>query len=279
MKQIRIKKKRHIGTYVILTLWALIQLVPVYWMFTFSLKSNKEIYNNFMLSLPEEWKWENYTKALSVGNIGRFFINSGIVAVITILLTVVATILATYAMERMKWRGQKRAYSLVLLGITIPIHSAILPVFLVLSKLGMTNSYQALIIPYTAFGLSMSIMVASSFMKSIPVELEEAACIDGCGVYRIVWRIILPMMKPCIATIAIFTFMNSWNELMFAVIFISDSRFKTITVGIKELCGAYTTEWGPIGAALVLATFPVLIIYAMFSEKIQKSMAAGAIKG
>ncbi len=272
-------KNRHIGIYIILILWAIIQLVPLYWMFTFSLKSNREIFNNFMLALPEDWLWSNYKDALNTGNIGRFFLNSAIVAVVTILVTVVCVILTTYAIERMQWKGQKQAYALVVLGITIPIHSAILPVFLTLGKLNMTNSYQALIIPYAAFGLSMSIMVASSFMQSIPKELEEAACIDGCGVYRIVWKIILPMMKPCISTIAIFTFMNCWNELMFAVTFISDGRFKTITVGIKELCGAYTTKWGPIGAALVLSTFPVLFIYALFSEKIQKSMAAGAIKG
>lgn len=272
------KTKKTIA-YALLIFWAIIQIIPIYWMFTFSLKSNGEIFNNFMLSLPEEWKWENYQSALRVGNIGRFFLNSAIVAIVTIVLTVFCAILATYALFRMKWRGQKQAYALVVLGITIPIHSAILPVFLVLSKLHMTNSYAALIIPYTAFGLSMAIMVSASYMESIPRELEEAACIDGCSVYRILWKIIFPMMKPCISTVAIFTFMSSWNELMFAVIFISDSRYKTITVGIKELCGSYTTQWGPIGAALVMATFPVLLIYAFFSEKIQQSMAAGAIKG
>lgn len=273
------KRTKQIITYTLLILWALIQLLPLYWMFTFSLKSNREIFNNFMLALPEEWKWDNYSRALEVGNIGRFFMNSAIVAIATIALTVISAILATYALFRMKWRGQKQAYALVVLGITIPIHSAILPVFLVLGKLHMTNSYWALILPYTAFGLSMAIMVSASFMESIPRELEEAACIDGCNVYRIMWKIIFPMMKPCISTVAIFTFMSSWNELMFAVIFISDARYKTITVGIKELCGSYTTQWGPIGAALVMATFPVLLIYAFFSEKIQQSMAAGAIKG
>lgn len=143
----------------------------------------------------------------------------------------------------------------------------------------MTNSYQALIIPYVAFTLAMAIMVSGSFMANIPVELEEAACIDGCGVFKIFFKIILPLMKPAISTISIFTFLSAWNELMFAVIFISDSKYRTLSVGIQTLSGSYTTEWGPIGAALVIATLPTIVIYCFMSKKIQQSLIAGAVKG
>jgi raffinose/stachyose/melibiose transport system permease protein len=125
----------------------------------------------------------------------------------------------------------------------------------------------------------MAILISSSFMQGIPRELEEAACLDGCNVYGIFWHVILPLMKPALATLSIFIFLQAWNELMYAVIFINDDRYRTITVGIQQLYGSHTTDWGPIGAALVIATLPVLLIYAFFSSKIQESLVAGAVKG
>lgn len=275
-------KRLRLGTgvqYFILLFWTLVNIFPLYWMFTFSLKENSEIFGENIIGLPRKWLWSNYSTALTTGNMALYFFNSIIVTGITILLTVFLALMATYALTRMEWKGRKLANNLFMLGLTVPIHAAILPVFIILRTLKMTNSYQALIIPYTAFALAMAIMVGGSFMSGIPKELEEAACIDGCGIYGIFFRIILPLMKPAMSTIAIFTFLNAWNELMFAVIFISDSKYRTLSVGIQTLSGAYTTDWGPIGAALVIATFPTLIVYSFMSKKIQQSLIAGAIKG
>ena len=263
----------------ILVFWSLIQIFPLYWMLTFSLKDNSEIFGRNIVGLPNKWLWSNYSTALQSGNMFRYILNSAIVTGITIAITVIAATAATYALTRMVWRGRQTAGSLFMVGITIPINAVILPVFLMLSKIHLTNSYWALIIPYSAFALSMSIMISSSFMRGIPGELEEAACLDGCNIYGIFWHVILPLMRPALATLSIFIFLQAWNELMYAVIFISDSRYRTVTVGIQELSGSFTTDWGPIGAALVAATFPVLIIYAFFSSKIQGSLVAGAVKG
>ena len=276
MKKIKIST---VIQYVILLFWTFVSVFPLYWMFTFSLKENSEIFGENVIGLPKKWLWSNYTAALEVGDIGKYFLNSVIVTGITIVVTVLFAMMATYALTRMEWRGRKKANSLFMLGLTVPIHAAILPVFIILRTLKMTNSYQALIIPYVAFALAMAIMVSGSFMANIPKELEEAACIDGCGVYSIFFRIILPLMKPAISTISIFTFLSAWNELMFAVIFISDSKYRTLPVGIQTLSGAYTTDWGPIGAAMVLATLPTLIVYCFMSKKVQKSLMAGAVKG
>lgn len=262
----------------ILIFWALVQIFPLYWMLTFSLKENAEIFGKNVIGLPNKWLWSNYTTALQSGNMFRYLLNSAIVTGATIAITVVAATAATYALTRMVWRGRKTVNAAFMLGITIPINAVILPVFLILSKLHISN-YLALIIPYSAFALSMSILISASFMQGIPKELEEAACLDGCNVYGIFWHVILPLMRPALATLSIFIFLQAWNELMYAVIFISDSRYRTITVGIQNLSGSFTTDWGPIGAALVVATFPVLIIYAFFSSKIQDSLVAGAIKG
>jgi raffinose/stachyose/melibiose transport system permease protein len=274
-----INKSKPIITYIILIFWTIVNIFPLYWMFTFSLKSNAEIFGENVIGLPIDWLWENYTEAMTTGNMALYFLNSIIVTSITIILTVICSLMACYALTRLEWPGRKLVNNVFMLGLTVPIHAAILPVFVILRSLKMTDSYQALIIPYTAFALAMAIMIFGSFIGNVPKEIEEAACIDGCGTFGIFFRIVLPLMRPAISTVTIFTFLQAWNELMFAVIFNSKSEYRTIPVGIQTLSGSYTTKWGPIGAALVIATFPTLIVYAFMSKKIQKSLIAGAVKG
>ena len=287
-----LKKKRTVKEsimYVILILWALINLFPVYWMFTFSLKSNTEIFGENVIGLPQEWLWSNYEKAMKVGNIFRYFLNSTIIAVVTIAIVMIVALMATFALTRFIWKGRKMMNSFLMLGLTIPIHASIVPIYVTLSNLHLLNTYASLIIPYAAvhllpipnstFSLAMAVLICTGFMEGIPMELDEAACIDGCGTFRIFFQIIVPLMKPAVATVSIYTFLQCWNELMFANIFVSDTAHKTLPVGVQALSGQYLTEWGPVGAAMVLATFPMLIFYVFFSKKIQDSFIAGAIKG
>ncbi|SFH23903.1 raffinose/stachyose/melibiose transport system permease protein [Lachnospiraceae bacterium NLAE-zl-G231] len=273
------KNVKNVVKYTVLIIWTFVSLFPLYYMLMFSLKDNSEIFGSNVIGLPKHWLWSNYKKALIAGNMGLYFFNSCVVTGLTILFTILFSLMAAYALERMIWKGRKQVNALFMLGLTVPIHAAILPIFIILRKFHMLNSYQSLIVPYVAFALAMAIMICSSFMLSIPVELEESACIDGAGIYKIFWVIICPLMKPAFASVAIFTFLQAWNELMFAIIYISDSKYRTLSVGIQSLSGAYTTDWGPIGAGLVIATFPTLIIYLFMSKKIQSSLMAGAIKG
>ena len=273
------KNVKNVVKYTVLIIWTFVSLFPLYYMLMFSLKDNSEIFGSNVIGLPKHWLWSNYKKALIAGNMGLYFFNSCVVTGLTILFTILFSLMAAYALERMIWKGRKQVNALFMLGLTVPIHAAILPIFIILRKFHMLNSYQSLIVPYVAFALAMAIMICSSFMISIPVELEESACIDGAGIYKIFWVIICPLMKPAFASVAIFTFLQAWNELMFAIIYISDSKYRTLSVGIQSLSGAYPTDWGPIGAGLVIATFPTLIIYLFMSKKIQSSLMAGAIKG
>ena len=265
--------------YIGLVFWTLVNLFPVYWMFTFSLKSNREIFGDNVVGLPKEWLWSNYTTALSTGKMGLYFMNSTIVATATILITLAVSLMATFALTRLIWKRRKTLNKFFMLGLTIPIHASIVPVYVTLSRLNMLSTYWALIIPYAAFSLAMAILVCVGFMNEIPRELDESACIDGCGVFGIFFRIIVPLMKPAVATVGIYTFLQCWNELMFANVFISNSALRTLPVGVQALSGQYTTEWGPIGAALVLATFPTLFVYIFLSKKIQESFIAGAVIG
>ena len=272
-------RSAQVAIYIGLILWLLVNLFPVYWMFTFSLKSNAEIFGENVIGLPKEWLWSNYASALGTGKMGLYFLNSAIVAVSTIAITLAVALMGTFALTRLVWKQKKTLNKFFMLGLTIPIHASIVPVYVTLSRLHMLNTRWALIIPYSAFSLSMAILVCTGFMNEIPRDLDEAACIDGCSVWGIFFRIIVPLMKPAVATVGIYTFLQCWNELMFANIFISKTALKTLPVGVQALSGQYTTEWGPIGAALVLATFPTLFIYMFLSKKIKESFIAGAIKG
>ena len=277
-----VKNKGLIGkilVYFVLIFWAFVSLFPVYWMITFSLKDNKEIFGENVIGLPQHWVWENYTRALNVGNMPRYFLNSIIVTVATILITLLTSIMASYALTRLKWRARTTMHKFFMLGLTIPIHASIVPLYTTLAKLSMLNTYWALIIPYSAFSLAMGILISIGFMSDIPYDLDEAAFLDGCGVWGIFMRVIVPLMLPAVATVGIYTFLQCWNELMFANVFISRDVLKTLPVGIQSLSGQYTTEWGPIGAALALATIPTLLVYVFLSKQIQESFIAGAVKG
>ena len=178
----------------------------------------------------------------------------------------------------LRWRLSSAMESMFILGVTIPIHAVLLPTFLLLRNIGLLDTRFALILPYTAFSLPMAILICTGLMRGIPRDIDEAAFIDGCGVFRLFTRIIFPMMKPGIATVSIFTFLQSWNELLFAQIMINSKELKTLTAGIQSLVGEHYTDWGPVCAALAVAAIPTIIAYLFLSKKVQESMIAGSIK-
>ena len=265
--------------YLLLGIWALIQLFPLCWMFTFSLKTNQEIFGANPIGLPKVWQWDNYVSVIENAHMGTYLLNSVVVTAVTILAVSILGLMATYALTRMVWRGREMARNLYMLGLAIPIHAALLPIFLMLRDAKLLNSHWALILPYAAFALPMGILIFIGFIAGIPKELEESSCLDGCTIYGIFFRIILPLMKPAISVVSIFTFLQCWNELLFASTYATDWKYRTITVGIMEMAGQYRTNWGPIGAGMAIATLPTLILYILLSEKVQKSLVLGAVKG
>lgn len=279
--------------YVGLIVWLLIDLFPLYYLLTFSLKSSKEITGTNVIGLPKEWLWSNYARVFQLGKktgkpaMRHFFANGGIekcfsnsvlVAVATIAICLIAGLMATYAITRIVWKGSKTLNSIFMLGITIPMHVALYPIYSSFGKIGILHSYWGLIIPYAAFSLSMAIMVCTGFMNDIPKELDESACIDGCGSWGIFFHIICPLMKPALATMSIYIFLQCWNEFMFSSVF-GDEAHYTLPVFVSNLKGSNITDWGLVGAGLVLATFPMLITYVFMSRRIQESFMVGAVKG
>ncbi|MFC4098192.1 carbohydrate ABC transporter permease [Paenibacillus xanthanilyticus] len=262
-----------------LILIAITQLYPLVWLAFFSLKDNGEIFSGDVLGLPKKFLWSNYVQAFTEGQVLTYFLNSVLVTAVTILLVVVLSSMTGYAITRMNWKLNHATMMLILLGMMVPIHAALLPLFMVLKNLKLLNTYWALIIPYVAFAIPMAVFILASFFKGIPREMEESAVIDGCGIYRTFLFIVFPLVRPAVATVSIFTFLSSWNELMFAVTFINDAAIQTLTVGMMSMVGTYITQWGIIGAGLMITTIPTIVIYLLLSKQVQSSMIAGAIKG
>lgn len=277
-----LKKPKSIGKIllqVLLILVAVTQIYPLIWLAFFSLKDNSEIFSGDVAGLPKHFLWSNYTKALSEGHILTYFFNSVLVTAVSILLVLILSAMTGYAITRMNWKLSNLTMTIILLGMMVPIHAALLPLFMVLKNAGLLNTYWALIIPYVAFGIPMAVFILGSFFKGVPRELEEAAVIDGCGIYRTFFSIILPLVRPAVSTVAIFTFLSCWNELMFAVTFINKESYQTLTVGMMSMVGTYITQWGIIGAGLMITTIPTILIYLLLNKQVQQSMIAGAIKG
>lgn len=263
-----------------LLMWLVVCLFPLYWLITFSLKDNNEIFAGNVLGLPQKWLWSNYAAAWGNGDkISLYLRNSVIVTVITLLLTSLSAFMAAYGLLRMRWKGQKVAMTYLMLGLMIPVHAALLPLLEIEKSMGIVGTYWAMIVPYTAFNIPMALMIISGFITSIPEEMEEAAYIDGSGIYRTAFTIILPMLVPAMVTACIFVFLQVWNELLIASIFTMSDVTRTLTVGITQMQGQYQTDWGPIGAALFIATLPTLVLYLCMSGQVQKSLIAGAVKG
>ncbi len=275
-------KRKSVGrifTYIGLSIFAFIQLFPLYWLFSMSLKPTREIIGDNPIGLPREWAFNNYSNAMSRGNIGQYLLNSLVVTLGTIIISTVLATMAAYAIGRMRWRHSGKTLVIFLSGMMIPIHATLVPLLVIMRNLHIYDTYWALILPYAAFALPMAVYVFVGFFKSLPHELEEAACIDGYTIYGVFFRIMLPLIRPAIATVTIFTYLSSWNELMFAMLFIGDENRKTLTAGLMAMVGRYTTNWGALGAGLAIATLPTLVIYVLMSGQIQKSFTTGAIKG
>lgn len=265
--------------YTFLSIVALFQLYPFVWLVTFSLKDNQQIFGKSPFALPSPPRWENYAAAWTTGNVGQYFWNSVVVTGVAVVLTVLIASMATFALTRMRWRLSNWVLGLIMLGLMIPVHSTLIPLFRTYMKLGLIDHPLAVILTYTAFNLPMTVMICLGFYQSLPREVEEAAVMDGATIHQIFFRITLPMTSPVLATTAIINTIYNWNEFVFAHTFISSDKYKTLTVGIQNFVGQYTTNWGAIGATLVLSFVPLFVAYLFFSNRIVEGITAGSIKG
>ncbi|GAB6085088.1 carbohydrate ABC transporter permease [Alkaliphilus crotonatoxidans] len=265
--------------YTILISIAVIQIFPLVWLLFFSLKNNQEVFNTAPLALPRDPKWENYLKVWTEGNIGTYFFNSLWITVTAVIITVLLASLVTFAITRMKWKLKKPVLGLFMVGLMIPVHSTLIPLFSFFVKTKLMDNPLSIVLTYIAFNLPVTIMILLGFYYALPREIEEAAMIDGCSVNRMFFQIILPMTAPVMATAAIINMIYNWNEFVFVNTFISSDKYKTLTVGIQNFIGQYSTDWGAIGATLMISILPILLAFFVLSDRIVEGITAGSIKG
>lgn len=277
LSKIRHLMKWGIGR-ILLAFYALVTLYPLIWLFISSFKTNQEFFGK-PFGLPSVWQIENYTKAWKIAGIGTAFTNSIIVTFISLALTLFIGTLAAYVLSRLQFRFKGFLLGLFVLGMLIPIHSTLVPLFIMMNEMGILDTYAALILPYTAFELPIAIFIVSAYLTSVPKEVEEAAMIDGCSHWGIFFRVILPLSVPAMSTVAILAFLRFWNDFAFALVFINKQALKTLPLSLSVFSDGFGTDYALTMAAMAIAVIPTIVIYLIFQEQIMKGMVAGAVKG
>ncbi|MBI5667895.1 MAG: carbohydrate ABC transporter permease [Chloroflexi bacterium] len=262
----------------ILILWSLVVLLPVWTMLINSVKPKREIFRN-PFGLPSEFSFDGYINAWTAGKFDLYFRNSLIVAIVSLLLVLFVGSLAAYALANWRSRVSSFLYLYFIAGLMIPIRLGTINLLQIVQAMGMADKLTSLIFVYVAMGLPIATFVLTSFVRSVPVELTEAARIDGASEWRIYRSVTLPLIRPALATVTIFNLLPIWNDLWFPLIFIRNQEARTVTLGVSLLFGQYQTDWTRALSALSMAAVPVLIVYLLMSSQFIKGLTAGALKG
>lgn len=264
--------------YIFLVLVAVIYIAPLLWVFMVSFKTNAEIFSS-PFALPESFYLDNFTFAWTAGKLGIATLNSFIVCSVTLLLSMLVGSMAAFAIGRLRFKLSKVCMTFFLLGMMIPVHCVMIPLFTRFARMGLSNSLVGLIIPYLTFSLPTTIFIMTGFFQGMPNELIESACIDGSSIYGIFFKIALPLSRTGLFVTGLMTFVANWNELLLAMVFISDDAKKTLPVSLSKFVGPYNTNYSQMFAAIIIAIIPTIIVYCIFSNQIVDGLTAGAVKG
>lgn len=256
---------------------ALSFIYPLFWMLMNSVKDTGDIITGDSFSIPSYANWNNYASALVEHDILHYLVNSVLVTAGTIALTVLVSTMLAFALARMDWKGRRLALSYVSLGLLIPAQIVLVPVFMIVRSLGLIDNPVALILSVSAFNIAMTTIIAYGFLRSLPREMEEAALMDGCGIFSIYLRIVLPVIKSAIAAMVINIFLQSWNEFMFALVLISSDEYKTLPIGLLSYTGRYGTDFGGMFAAMSIASVVPLAIFLIFNRRVEQAVTASSL--
>jgi raffinose/stachyose/melibiose transport system permease protein len=272
------RETQRLSVHIILIVWSFVVLFPLWIMLINSFKDRLSIYQN-PFGLPQKLNFTNYGEVLTSGDFFFFFKNSFVVVILSLALLLVVSSTAAYAL--VNWRGKisRGLYFFCIAGMMLPIKIASIKILELVRFLGLLNTIWSLIPIYTAMGIPVAVFILTGFIREIPYELTEAGIIDGAGRFRIFMRIITPLLRPALATTAIYNLVPFWNDLWFPLIFITDDRAKTLLLGVTRLFGQYQTDWSRVLAVLTLSAIPVIFMYLLMSKQFIKGLTAGAVKG
>lgn len=263
--------------YAVLLLNLVMTGFPVIWMVLSSFKSNSEYFAN-PWGLPRVWRIDNFVEAWRRG-IQSYLLNSVMITSAAVATSIIAGGLVAFYLARRPFRGSKALLGLFILGMMVPVQSTMIPLFMIINGLGMYNTFLALYMPYAAFALPLIIFLLYGFFLQVPNELEEAAVIDGCGIFRIFGSVFLPLARPLTVTAAILSTISTWNEFSLALVLVSKESLKTLPIGLLSFKGMFSVDYATMSAALVFASAPIVILYLAMSERVTEGMIAGAVKG
>ena len=267
------------GLYLTLIILAALFLIPIYGSIITSFKSIEEILMGGFWSFPKHFGLENYIEAWNLRSFGRYLLNSVIITIPSVIVSVFIASLAAYPLSRMKFKGQNIVYFLFVAGLFLPPQVNLLPLYRFINVLGIFDTYWALIIVHIAFGQPICVFILRNFFMNIPHEIQDAAKIDGCNNLWIYSRIIMPLAKPVIAVLFIFQFTWIWNEFLWGIILTQSENIRPVTVGLYNLQGMYTIEWNIQTAGANLTAIPTILVFLLFQRYFIKGITLGAVKG
>ncbi|MGY8825840.1 MAG: carbohydrate ABC transporter permease [Candidatus Latescibacterota bacterium] len=271
--------------YLALCTYLFIVVYPMLWLLYTSLKTDREIFlDPFSLPALDDLQWINFTNAWTKGFFGDYFFNSVLLTVSTVCVSMVFASMAAYALARFNFPGVRSLFFYFLAGLMVPLQLAIVPLFFQMRDLGLLNSHIGMLTVYVAFGMPFAIFILTGFFKSLPSSLHESALIDGAGELRAFWSIMLPLSRPGLITVGIFSFLSTWNEFFMAFMFLSgegSQHLRTLPLGLANITivSQYRSDWGMAFAGLVLIMAPTLLVYSFLQQYLTKGITVGALKG
>lgn len=269
---------RSVVTHAVLLPAALIFLLPFLWMLSTSLKPDEQLFAYPPVWIPHPFQWLNYPKAVSYIPFFTYLKNTLFISLISMVGATLASSLVAYSLARIRWPGRRILLLLTIATLMLPYQVTLIPVFLVFKKLGLVGTLWPLILPHF-FGVAYFIFLLRQFFASIPLELSEAAYIDGASEFRIYWSIVMPLAKPALATVSVFQFINSWRDYLGPLIYLNDQKLYTLSLGLQQYSSQYGREWGLLMAAAVLITLPVIFIFFFTQRTFVQGVTLTGIKG
>lgn len=264
---------------IVVILCALVWILPLFMIVNYSFKTKKELYIGNPMALPEQFYLKNYENAFQKLNLSATFVNTALYTLVAVVALALLCGAAAWAIARRKGKFFKFAYIYFIVGILIPAQALFLPIYMVGNTLGLVNTRGGIILMFIATNLSFGIFLMTSFMSTVPVELEEAARIDGCSVYRTYFSIVMPLLKPAMATLVIMQAFQIWNDYLMSSLYVSSNQLKTMTVAIQGLFSQQTSDYSTAFAAIVLSVLPIAILFIFLQKYFIKGMTVGAVKG
>lgn len=272
--------------YIVMLGFTILTVGPLIWLLYSSFKPHADIVRN-IFSLPKlygegqafPFYIENYVNAWTFGNMGIYSLNSIFFSITGTLFSTLFALATGYAISKFGYKISGYIYAFYLMGLLLTVHSILVPLFVMETKLGIDNTRLGVLLPYIAFRLPFLTFLATSFIKGLPTEIEEAAIIDGASYLKVFWHVIMPMARPVTATMLIFCFLSNWNEFIFVFVLTSKTALRTLPVGINAFAGGMTRDYGTQFAALVIGTLPMILFYALFHKRLVQGFASGALKG